>query len=100
MPVRALILLSVLPMFVLPAIPADAQEAGQVVDNGQLDPKHPDFVRCRKMPVPGSTFQKKRVCKANRDRQKDMEEARGQADDMAAQARNSRKDCYGGGVYC
>ncbi|TPE58673.1 hypothetical protein FJQ54_16630 [Sandaracinobacter neustonicus] len=97
---RALIILSLLPLLALPALPAAAQKADQAVDNGDLDPRHPDFVRCRKMPVPGSTFQKKRICKSNRDWQRDLEEARGQTDDMATQARNSRKDCYGSGIYC
>ena len=97
---RVLIALSLLPLLAAPAIPAVAQQPEQAAENGELDPRHPDFVRCRKMPVPGSTFQKKRVCKSNRDWQKDVEDARGQTDDMATQARNARKDCYAGGVYC
>ena len=97
---RVLIALSLLPLLAVPAIPAVAQQPEQAVDNGALDPKHPDFVRCRKMPVPGSTFQKKRVCKSNRDWQMDLEAARGEADDMATQARNNRRDCNAGGIYC
>jgi hypothetical protein len=73
-------------ILVAPAVPAlattDAAPAAE-----KLDPKDPNYLRCRKIGVTGSLVKKERICKTNAEWTKAMEETQRNADDLITRNR-------------
>jgi hypothetical protein len=53
----------------------------------KLDPKNPDYVRCRKIQVTGSLVKKERICKTNAEWARASEEAQKNAEDLIGRNR-------------
>lgn len=79
-------LLSAFAVLALPALPV---LAGQTAEAGaeKLDPKDPNYLRCRKLSVTGSLVKKERICKTNADWAKASEAAQRNADDLISRNR-------------
>lgn len=53
----------------------------------KLDPKDPNYLRCRKIQVTGSLVKKDRICKTNAEWAKASEDAQKNADDLIGRNR-------------
>jgi hypothetical protein len=81
-------LLSALALLALPVGPALAGETAQAAEPAaKLDPKDPNYVRCRKLSVTGSLVKKERVCKTNAEWARANEDAQRNADDLITRNR-------------
>jgi hypothetical protein len=80
-------LLSALAVLALPAAPAFAGETTTEAASEKLDPKDPNYVRCRKLSITGSLVKKERICKTNAEWAKANEEAQRNADDLITRNR-------------
>jgi hypothetical protein len=79
-------LLSALAVLALPAAPAFAGETTEATAE-KLDPKDPNYIRCRKLSVTGSLVKKERICKTNAEWAKASEDAQKNADDLISRNR-------------
>jgi hypothetical protein len=73
-------------LLVAPALPAVATTEGAAAAE-KLDPKDPNYLRCRKIAVTGSLVKKERICKTNAEWAKAMEETQRNADDLITRNR-------------
>lgn len=78
-------LLSAVAVLVLPVAPVLANGAPEATE--KLDPKDPNYVRCRKLSVTGSLVKKERLCKTNAEWAKATEDAQRNADDLIGRNR-------------
>lgn len=83
--------------------PAAAVHAGiTLVDPApteRLDPRDPNYMRCRKIQVTGSLVKKERVCKTNAEWAKVNDDMQRNADDLIGRNRTGN-DCRAGGPGC
>lgn len=79
-------LLTLLALLVAPVTPALA-DTTTGTDATKLDPKDPNYLRCRKIAVTGSLVKKERICKTNAEWAKAQEDAQKNADDLITRNR-------------
>jgi hypothetical protein len=77
--------LSLLALLSLPVSPLFAGQAAETAD--KLDPKNPNYVRCRKIGVTGSLVKKERICKTNAEWARANEDAQRNAEDLITRNR-------------
>ncbi len=65
----------------------------------RLDPRDPNYMRCRKLQVTGSLVKKERVCKTNAEWAKVTEDMQRNADNLIGRSRTGQ-DCRSGGGTC
>jgi hypothetical protein len=70
-------------------VPAAPLLAAPTADAGaeKLDPKDPNYVRCRKIQVTGSLVKKERICKTNAEWARANEDAQKNAEDLIGRNR-------------
>lgn len=78
--------LSALALLALPAPPLVAGK-DDAAGTARLDPKDPNYLRCRKLSVTGSLVKKARICKTNAEWAKAGESTRKDADDLITRNR-------------
>jgi hypothetical protein len=78
-----------LPLAALLAVPTAPLAAASTTEPAaeKLDPKDPDYVRCRKIAVTGSLVKKERICKTNAEWARANEDARNNAEDLVGRNR-------------
>lgn len=82
------VLLSALTVLALPVSPVLAEGTTDAAAAEQkLDPKDPNYVRCRKLSITGSLVKKERICKTNAEWAKASEDAQRNADDLITRNR-------------
>lgn len=57
----------------------------------KLDPKDPNYMRCRKIQVTGSLVKKERICKTNAEWARAGEDAQKNADDLIGRNRTGQR---------
>lgn len=57
----------------------------------KLDPKDPNYMRCRKIQVTGSLVKKERICKTNAEWARASEDAQKNADDLVGRNRTGQR---------
>ena len=75
----ALMVVAFAPLAPVSAAPETAAE--------KLDPKDPNYVRCRKIQVTGSLVKKERICKTNAEWARASEDAQKNAEDLIGRNR-------------
>lgn len=79
-------LLTATALLVAPVLPAFASTAAAEAAE-KLDPKDPNYLRCRKIAVTGSLVKKERICKTNAEWARAMEDSQKNADDLITRNR-------------
>ncbi len=79
------VVLSAVAVLALPVSPVLANGTTEAAE--KLDPKDPNYVRCRKLSVTGSLVKKERICKTNAEWARANEEAQRNADDLITRNR-------------
>jgi hypothetical protein len=79
------VLMSAVAVLALPVSPVLANGTTEATD--KLDPKDPNYVRCRKLAITGSLVKKERICKTNAEWAKSSEDAQRNADDLISRNR-------------
>ena len=72
--------LSAIAVLALPVYAAQANGTAEATE--KLDPKDPNYVRCRKIAVTGSLVKKERICKTNAEWARANEDAQRNAEDL------------------
>jgi hypothetical protein len=80
------VLMSAVAVLALPVSPVLANGTTET-EAAKLDPKDPNYVRCRKLSVTGSLVKKERICKTNAEWAKASEDAQRNADDLITRNR-------------
>ncbi|MFN7400484.1 MAG: hypothetical protein ACK5SX_15830 [Sandaracinobacter sp.] len=79
---------AVLSLLALLSMPVSPVFAGQATESAEkLDPKDPNYVRCRKIAVIGSLVKKERICKTNAEWARTNEDAQRNAEDLIVRNR-------------